>query len=73
MGRQGVHMLAKTCSNSAYTLSLCCAGKMTEREDNVYMAKLSEQAERYDGMFWMPYYSFLPAETASLCGFLYCC
>jgi hypothetical protein len=23
--------------------------KMADREDNVYMAKLAEQAERYDG------------------------
>ncbi len=23
---------------------------MADREDNVYMAKLAEQAERYDGM-----------------------
>ena len=25
---------------------------MTEREDNVYKAKLAEQAERYDGKPW---------------------
>ena len=25
---------------------------MTEREDNVYKAKLAEQAERYDGKWW---------------------
>ena len=25
--------------------------KMTEREDNVYKAKLAEQAERYDGKY----------------------
>jgi hypothetical protein len=24
---------------------------MADREDNVYMAKLAEQAERYDGLF----------------------
>ena len=28
---------------------------MSEREDNVYKAKLAEQAERYDGKFSMYY------------------
>jgi len=28
---------------------------MTEREDNVYKAKLAEQAERYDGMYFVIY------------------
>jgi len=30
---------------------------MSEREDNVYKAKLAEQAERYDGMFKVLYKS----------------
>ena len=26
---------------------------MADREDNVYRAKLAEQAERYDGLYWL--------------------
>lgn len=29
---------------------------MSEREDNVYKAKLAEQAERYDGMYIFFYF-----------------
>lgn len=44
---------------------------MTEREDNVYMAKLSEQAERYDGMWMSAMFMLpLPCETARLCEYL---
>ena len=32
---------------------------MTEREDNVYKAKLAEQGERYDGNFYHFYSAFL--------------
>lgn len=31
---------------------------MTEREDNVYKAKLAEQAERYDGKKLIPLSEF---------------
>ena len=27
----------------------CVSGKMADRDNNVYLAKLAEQAERYDG------------------------
>lgn len=30
---------------------------MSEREDNVYKAKLSEQAERYDGKYHFFYFN----------------
>ncbi len=32
---------------------------MSEREDNVYKAKLAEQAERYDGKFIANNYVFV--------------
>ena len=33
--------------------------KMADREDNVYMAKLAEQAERYDGKCYAKSYGFI--------------
>lgn len=35
------------------------SSRMADREDNVYRAKLAEQAERYDGKVFR-YYLFLP-------------
>lgn len=37
-------------SPSVENLGSGLPSSMTEREDNVYLAKLAEQAERYDGM-----------------------
>ena len=43
-----VQRFSKTLSPVQFVKSI---NKMTEREDNVYKAKLAEQAERYDGKY----------------------